>query len=338
MYRSILFLFVVSLVCAAGCRTPQTLKNSWKETRSYYYAYLNTPAKLDMDAKGNLDSHEAVLAAAVADFDLHLRELERALQNSDRNPDPMWVNKITTRFPWLAGLALTDATGNPRAKVPMEYAKPFDIGTLGAEDTKQLLKDLRAYMQDTPQGQELYIANPVYHGGEFQGLIIVHFDPRTLIARAADPAKFMLASPKGIVWPGIYRADSTPIASINWGEVTKDSSYGTVSNASGTFFWLVRYIGNLPLVYAVKVKGDFPEQPENLTALDMANTYALGPVDPGTITVAPIMQQLMPADSTGEPVPGEVGDMGKPNVAPASPPAGSAVPAQPKAEVHQLPE
>ncbi len=337
------------LVLVTGCRPPQTVKNALKDTRSYYRAYLNTPATLDLDNKGGCEEYEVALGAAVSEFDFQLRELERVLQNSDRNPDPAWVGKITKRFPWLAGVALADNTGEARAKVPVDYPKPFEVTALTKVDTKQHLKDLRAFVQEDPLGPEIYIGNPVYSGSDFKGVVVVHFDPRTLIARTTDPGKFMIASPQGVLWPGLYEPASTPVAAVKWGEVVKDSSYGTISNANGTFYWVARYVGNLPLIYAIKVKGEFPQNTDNLSALTVANDYALGAVNipgaaarptamPPRAPRTPDVPVLMPYSDDGYRAParaqtdaasgmdGDLGDIGKPNVAPDAPPAGPVVP------------
>ncbi len=336
MYRTF---FLLCLVCVAlvGCRPPQTVKNAWKETRTYYRDYLNTPASLDLDDKGDAKDYQAVLAAALADFDMQLRNLERMLQNSDRNPDPAWVTKVTTDFPWLAGLALTDNEGHPMAQVPPSYAKPFDVGSLTTVDKKQLRKDLRAYVQEDPLGPEIYVGNPVYSGDDFKGLIVVHFDPRTLIARTADPANIIIACPGGIIWPGSFDAQATPIAGVDWADKVKSNAYGTVSNDRGTFYWVTRYVGNLPLIYAVKVKGDFPRQMENLASLETAASYALGSVnlvdDEGRRLAAP---QARP-DLSGK-AEGEVGDIGSPNVAPDAPLTGPRAPSAPNAPASPLSE
>ena len=350
MHRYIVLTCMAVLVFATGCRAPQTVKNAWKDTRSYYRAYLNTPATLNLEDKGDCEEYQVALGAAVSEFDFQLQELERVLQNSDRNPDPVWVGKMTKRFPWLSGLALTDDIGEPKAQVPADYPKPFEATSLAKVDTKQHLKDLRAFVQEDPLGPEIYIGNPVYAGSDFRGVIVAHFDPRVLIARTADPGKFMLASPQGIIWPGLYEAESTPIAAIEWGEVVKDRSYGTVSNANGTFYWVARYVGNLPLIYAVKVKGDFPKNTENLSALVTANSFALGAVTiAGAENSSPVPQPpRMPQEDTvpvlqprsmdrGAParqardddhsgMEGDVGNIGKPNVAPNAPVAGAVVP------------
>lgn len=279
MHRYFFLMVAACLLLLPGCRTPQTMKDAWKGTRSYYYEYLNTPAQLDLDDKGNVRDYQGALGAAIADFDMQLQGLERALQNSDQNPDAAWVSDLTTRFPWLSGVALTDEDGIPRAKIPPNFPKPFEIGNLLEVDPKQQLKDLRAFVQQDPLGPEVYVGNPVYVGADFKGVIVAHFDPRTLLARAGDPAQVMIAGPDGLIWPGMYDAEATPIAGINWAERVKSDVYGIESNNLGSFYWVCRYIGNLPLIYAFRIQGEFPLQEENLESLAVANSFAIGSVD-----------------------------------------------------------
>ena len=181
-----------------------------------------------------------------------------------------------TRFPWLSGLALTDEYGTPQAQIPPNFPKPYDTGSLVDLDPKQKLKDLRAYVQHSYLGPEIYIGNPVYVGEDFRGVIVAHFDPRALLARTGDPSRIVIICPDGIVWPGIYAIEETPLADVNWREKVRESAYGTVSNAKGTFYWITRYIGNLPLVYAVRVKGDFTLKESNLADLNLASQFTLG--------------------------------------------------------------
>lgn len=279
MHRYFFLLAAACILVLTGCRTPQTVKDAWKGTRSYYYEYLNTPARLNLDDKGNVKDFQAALGTAISDFDVQLQELERALQNSDQNPDAEWVATMTARFPWLSGVALTDDEGIPRAKIPPNFPKPFEIGNLLDVDPKQQLKDLRAFVQNDPLGPEIYIGNPVYVGADFRGVITVHFDPRTLLARTGDAAQVMIAGPDGIMWPGIYDPAATPIADVNWAERVKSNVSGIERNDLGAFYWICRYIGNLPLVYAIRIEGEFPLQEENMQGLAAANALAIGPVD-----------------------------------------------------------
>lgn len=300
MHRAVALLIIACSMALVGCRAPQTVKDAWKGTRSYYYEYLNTPATLNMDDKGNILDYQAEMGSAIADFDLRLQELERVLQNSDRNPDAAWVTAMTSRFPWLSGVVLADNEGIPRAQVPVAYPKGFEIGSLLEVDHKQLLKDLRAYVQEHPLGPEIYIGNPVYIGADFRGVITVHFDPRALLARTGDPGKVMIAGPSGILWPGLYDAASTPMASVDWGEEVRNNSSGIVRNELGAFYWVCRYVGNLPLVYAVRIEGEFPLREENMQGLADANAFAIGPVDFSTMQPPAEYEEANPVDSPSE--------------------------------------
>lgn len=298
------YFFVVILCCLtlAGCRTPQVVKNAWKGTRSYYYEYLNTPAELDLENKGDALNYQAALGAAIADFDLQLQELERSLQNSDRRPDADWVESMTARFPWLSGIALTDDAGFPRAKVPLDFPKPFEIGSLIEVDEKQQLKDLRAYVHTHDLGPEIYLGNPVYVGADFRGVITVHFDPRVLLARTGDPAKVMIASPEGVIWPGHYDAAATPVAGVDWGEMVTKNYSGLIKNELGTFYWVCRYLGNLPLVYAIKTEGEFPLAEENLRGIADAHAFAIGRVDLAALQMQPD-EEAPPVDPASQTLP-----------------------------------
>ncbi|MCC8193939.1 MAG: hypothetical protein LIP28_04765 [Deltaproteobacteria bacterium] len=310
MHRYFFWLVAACVLSLAGCRTPQTVKDAWKGTRSYYYEYLNTPATLNLDDKGNVRDYQAALGAAIADFDMHIQELERALQNSDQNPDAAWVSALTSRFPWLSGVALTDEDGIARAKIPPEFPKPFDISPLLEVDPKQQIKDLRAYVQEDPLGPEIYVGNPVYVGADFRGVITVHFDPRTLLARTADAAQIMIAGPDGILWPGMYDAEATPMAGVNWGERVRHDISGVERNEAGAFYWICRYVGNLPLIYAIRIQGDFPLREENMQGLAVANSLAIGPIDLSMLQ-GPAEHQGVPEETDQGTPPAEIAPDGR---------------------------
>jgi hypothetical protein len=101
-----------------------------------------------------------------------------------------------------------------------------------------------------------------------------------------------------------------------------------VSSAEGTFYWVTRYLGNLPLIYAVKIEGDFPERIENMAGLSVAASYALG-------NVSISMPESAPENDRA---PGEVGNIGAPSVAPDAPPYGTPVRPYPGADDAALDE
>ena len=251
MKRLVLFCLVFSLVPLSGCG--QIAKDSWKFTKRQYQTYLNVPAELDYDDDGSCEIYEVALGEAMLDVDGALLKLIRAMENSDRGPDQAWAASMMQRFPWLSGVALTDQTGTAMARFPEEFAKEFSVTPLLEPDPKQPRSALRAYVQTGAMGPEIYVAAPVYVGEEFRGLVVAFFDPRALMSLSTDPGNVMLASPYGVVWPGRFSAESTPVGQNDWADVLTRKSCGTVGSGDGKFYWTTRYVGNMPLVYAFPV-------------------------------------------------------------------------------------
>lgn len=249
------------LVCLAGCGKSQTLKDSWKFTTRQYRTYLNTPVSLDMEDKGGCELYELALGEAVLRVDGEVQKLIRAMENSDHNPDQSWVMSMMGRFPWLSGVALVDGSGALVARYPEHYAKEFDAQPLMEPDPKQRMGALRAYVQQHESGPEIYLANPVFGGEEMRGLIVVFFDPRSLVTTSADPGGFALATPSGVIWPGNFGEGST-VSAQNWEEILKRKSCGLIGPSGSEFFWTTRYMGNLPLVYAVPVSAGKAQKAE----------------------------------------------------------------------------
>ena len=76
---------------------------------------------------------------------------------------------------------------------------------------------------------------------------------------SGSPENMVILSPQALLWPGKYDFAATPLAGVDWSEVVSKSSSGTCTNATGSFYYMVRYLGNLPLVFAVAESGTFPE-------------------------------------------------------------------------------
>jgi len=251
--RFLVILLVCAALAATACGSNQTFKDSWKFTKRQYTSYLNTPATLDMNAKGSWEVYELALGEAVFTIDSELQRLVRAMENSDHNPDQDWVLNMIGRFPWLSGVALVDKDGNLIAQYPEHFGKPFDATPLLKPDPKQRPGDLRAYAQISPAGPEIYVANPVYGGGAevLRGLIVSYFDPRLLATITPDPGSFMLVSPDGVLWQGQYGPDSIAIVEAqNWTDMLRKRSHGLIGNR---YFWTTRYVGNLPIIYVTSV-------------------------------------------------------------------------------------
>ncbi|MDR1946056.1 MAG: hypothetical protein LBQ51_02675 [Desulfovibrio sp.] len=238
------------------------LKDSWKFTRRQYTAYLNTPATLDIDDKGGREGYELALGEAVSSVDAEIVRLIRAMENSDNSPDQQWALQMIQSFPWISGVALVGGDGVVNARYPEYFAKEFDAGPLLEADPKQRPGMLRAYVQMDKSAPEIYVGNPVYAGEEMRGIIVAHFDPAVLASLSPDPGAFSMITPAGVVWPGRFAGGAA--AGEDWEAILKERSSGLTGVGESAFFWITRYIGNLPLVYAVPVNavpGEAPRAP-----------------------------------------------------------------------------
>ena len=108
----------------SGCGLTDT--QAWKSSRRFYYAHVNTPAKLDLSDPAGLSRADSRLASRLMAVDEQLTGLERALEALGTVPDQAAVDELLRRFPWLSGLTLTDAAGAVIAAEPAMSLKQLD--------------------------------------------------------------------------------------------------------------------------------------------------------------------------------------------------------------------
>lgn len=253
------FLILLTVALASGCSHYQPTKEVWKTTKSLWGTYVSPPANVDYDEKGDLPPQALELSRDMMGVDTELAKLERAMQNADKPPTQEWLDKLFAAFPWLDGFAGVKYNGVILGQQPPESLKELDFNPLLYEDPRQSSRALRADIQPSPLGPEIMLATPLYDGIDFLGIVVAYFDMRSLMKFSENASNIVVLSPTALLWPGKYDFAATPLAGVNWSEAVAKSSSGTCSNATGSFFYLVRYLGNLPLIFAVPEKGDFAE-------------------------------------------------------------------------------
>jgi hypothetical protein len=304
MNRFPLLLGLCLLLAIVGCQKSQVVKDSWKFTTRQYRTYLNTPASVDLADKGSCEVYELALGEAVISVDMELQKLIRAMENSDHNPDQRWVMSMMNRFPWLAGVALVDGDGKLVAKYPEASLADFDPAPLLELDPKQRPGALRAFAKPQPGGAEVYVANPVYGDGQMRGLIIAHFDIRSLVTLSPEPGSFVVASPVGVLWPGNFGAEGGEVGSVDWAKLLTEKSCGIIGSEGSGFFWTTRYLGNLALVYAMpsSAGGGVAPAPEAAKAPDEPPASEAEPPAPeGGSTDTPQVTNMPGAEDAAAP-------------------------------------
>ncbi len=246
-------LLCVCMVGAVGCSSNQTTKDMWKGTKSFWYSNVNVPASIDYDDTGSLDDYEEKLSLSMMGMDAQLTALEKIISNADKAPTQEFIASLFTRFPWLSGFSGIKEDGTLIGQVPGPPIKALDFYPLLEADPKQNARALRGYVQDTAMGPETFLAIPLYDAHSFLGIVTVYFDMRALLPFSASPEELIIIAPNALLWSGKYDFASTPMAGIPWDTIVLEKTSGTVSNASGSFYWSVRYFGNVPLIFAVAV-------------------------------------------------------------------------------------
>jgi hypothetical protein len=252
-----LLAFAASLV--TGCSSYQPTKNVWKSTKGFWYTYVSPPATVDFDEKGNLSPQALALTHSMMGIDVELTRLERVMLNADKPPTKEWLNSFLTSFPWISGFAGVKYDGTILGQEPANPQKQLDFIPLLYEDKKQNSRALRADVQNSPLGPEVLLAVPLYDGVDFLGVVVANFDMRSLMQYSQTPQDVVILSPQALLWPGKYDFAATPLAGVNWDEVVTKSASGTCTNANGTFYYNIRFLGNVPLIFAVAESGNFPQ-------------------------------------------------------------------------------
>ncbi|MDR2055997.1 MAG: hypothetical protein LBQ10_09060 [Desulfovibrio sp.] len=253
------FLPALFVALLTGCNSYQPTKDVWKGTKNFWNVYVSPAAEIDYEEKGALSPSALELTNSMMGVDRQLSRLERVMINADRPPTKTWVSDFMSNFPWLNGFAGVKYDGTILGQVPSPPLKQLDFIPLLYEDKKQSNRALRADVQNTPLGPETMLAVPLYDNADFLGVVVAHFDMRTLAQFTGNPANIVILSPQALLWPGKYDYAATPLAGVNWEEVVSKSSSGVCKNAAGSFYYIVRYFANLPLVFAVPESGSFPE-------------------------------------------------------------------------------
>ncbi len=252
-------LLLLALLGVHGCSSYQPTKDVWKGTKHLWYTYASPPASVDYEDKGDLTPGSLRLAQNMLAIDGELTRLERVMLNADRPPSQEWISDLLVKFPWLSGIAGIKYDGTILGHEPETAMKELDFIPLLYEDKKQRRSALRGDVQITPLGPEVLLATPLYESGDFLGVICVHFDMRNLASQSEAVDKLIILSPYGLLWAGEYDFAKTPLAGLDWAAICRESSSGVCSNASGKFLYQVRYLGNLPLVFAVAENDGFPK-------------------------------------------------------------------------------
>jgi hypothetical protein len=270
------------LALSTGCSSNQSVKNTWKGTKNIWYSYVNVPAAIDYGDKGKMPEYETLFAKAMMGIDAQLLALERTMQNADKPPTPEWLNAFFTQFPWVDGITGLNGEGGIVGQAG-RVEKTLDFGPLLERDPKQNLYALRGYVQDSDNGPEVLLAVPLYDGPDFLGIVVAYFEMRSLMRYSDAPESLIITSPGGLLWAG---SSAGTLPNADWGTILRKRTSGSISDGSGTYQWVSRFLGNYPMVFAVqktasskmpeKIKVETASRKETASADEPASSASSG--------------------------------------------------------------
>lgn len=241
------------LLCALALLVSacDTVRSAWDKTTNIYETYIDPKPQLDLQRGEGLSKKERTLALQFSAMDQQLELLMRTLAPQDTFPSPAWFNETISRFPWLTAIMALDTRGGMLTRHPDPPLKHIQADPLLEREWSLMERGLQGFTQDTPLGPELIVAGPFFRDGIWQGLLVAHFDPRSLIGLAPSPDNLVLLTPETLLWSGLNQETTRELTEAPWEDILKSRVQGRLSTANNAFVWVSRPIGSLRLVYAV---------------------------------------------------------------------------------------
>lgn len=248
-------LLLAALLAGCGAFAP-----SMDETRSYARQkaletrdMINPAPTIDTNRYKWENPNQEKLALLFSPVDAKVMSLMRFATSQDFRPSPEWMDALLTRFPWVDGVIVADATGDILIRKPPVPLKRFSEPLVFESIWRDTL--VKTVVDYTPLGPELYFGTPNFQGSEFVGLHVVHFDPRVLFTFCPNPEELIIVDPRA---KKLWTAGSMPIPGAEslleqpWEEIMKKQVHGQLAVEGNHFTWLARYIGPDKFVYATQ--------------------------------------------------------------------------------------
>lgn len=242
------FLLLLSLFTLCSCATvTDTVVESYEDAAELYESAIYDKTH-DLEESGLDNANEEKLARLMTPVDGPLGSLVRYVSNRDSYPDEAWVEVLFARYPWINSLFITDQEGWMLDRYPYEPMKRIDEALHFEAVWRETFIQTRV---DYPElGPELYLGTPMFRDGDFEGLIVVSFDPRTLFSFCPEPDQLIIIHPGGGVWTDNKAADHEVLMAVEWDEIIEDDVQGELTAGGQDYIWLVRYVGTEPYIYA----------------------------------------------------------------------------------------
>ncbi|WP_419787728.1 hypothetical protein [Pseudodesulfovibrio sp.] len=247
-YFSLLSLLMTLVLsgCGVWTSTKEYTQETWHSTREY----IDPDPTIDTDSYQFENPNQEKLAKLFTPVDGPLTSLARYIDDMDSLPDPDWMDLLLTRFPWVHRILVTDGDGTIVAMQPEIPVKRIEKPLQFEGVWRQI--SLVTVVDYSDLGPELYIARPYFADADFNGLIGVGFDPRTLLSLSPSPKELIIIQPGGGVWTRGADVDKAGLLALPWKEMLAETVQGQVKVGDKYYTWLAKYIGDDRYVYATE--------------------------------------------------------------------------------------
>ncbi|MCF8104085.1 MAG: hypothetical protein K9K64_01255 [Desulfohalobiaceae bacterium] len=224
------------------------------ETTKKIYRGRAFPAKVDFEQGTGLKEKEQKLAQALSGTDEKIERLRLALERQGSPPSLQWMQGTVRSMPWLNGLRVLDSQGREMRRYPETQVKQLDLQDIHEEISNSDSRQMRLLSLETPFGREVCLVKPFFYQESHQGLLLAHFDFRTLLPAGPQSNEVMVFFPGKPLWSGNYGRIARELSLQDWNSLLAKNIHGQITIEKKTFYWLVRYVGIDPLVYAVAIE------------------------------------------------------------------------------------
>lgn len=240
---------ILCLCLAMACSACLAITDSqtYKDTKRFYYTYVNKPAVVDYTV-AEISPIDSRLTKTFARMDKELTQLERALDGILDITNVQAITNLFSQFSWISHVYALSPEGEVLGAIP-SYV-PDNVNFSFIQDREIKAREIIAEIQENPLGYEIVLFRPYMMSGEIQAFLAVTFDPKSLLPYVGDPSHVMFLSEKAPFWTGDHFYDDTPFA-LDWTKELKSKSYDTVSNDAYEGAWIVRYYGGQRLIYGL---------------------------------------------------------------------------------------
>ena len=245
----------MSKICTATLLVALILTgcSPWETTKKIYQN-RSLPAHIDLQEGTGLNEQERKLSKTLTEADRRIEQLRLAMERQARVPALEWMREQMRAMSWINGLFVLDSSGSPLEQFPESQVKKLDLQAIHRLMQNETSPTMRLIPQQTDFGPEVCLVKPFFDRGTYLGCLLVHFDLRSLLAGLEAARDIMIFVPDKLLWQGETKQLATAVIERNWPELLERDYQGEITVKGHNIYWLVRFIGADPLIYAVEMR------------------------------------------------------------------------------------